>query len=378
MHLRYLWLLLVLLDHSGCYDGCPQSRAEFCGEKTCGGVTAENACGEVQTIDCGECSGAEFCGGGGVPNVCSACTHPEVTLDCAGGWCKIPSGCFKMGTPSDGQCVSEMASYPDANIFGAETEHEVALMHGFQIMDAELTQRIFRDQMGYNPSHNVQQPNIEMPDNPVEYVNWHQAVDYANALSTGSGLESCYDCIGSDQVVDCHVKDKYAGEQIYECPGYRLPTEAEWEYAYRAGSVTALHNGPVEYCMPDGPDASDTTLDAIAWYGSNAEDKHHLGKRKQPNAWGLYDMAGNLWEWCHDWMAKDLGAKRVIDPAGLAAENGTVKSLKGGAYEWPEPMVFRAASRRQEMPKHLCHSIGFRLAQTLHLGPSLEPTGGSQ
>lgn len=371
---------LALAAAAGCYQGCPQDRAEFCGPRNCGEVTEPNACGEVQTIVCGKCEGPDICGGDGIPNVCAFCSHPKVEQDCQQGWCSIPGGCFVMGaTDTSSPCLKDVvgATEPPV-IYGEETEHEVALPQSIRMMDAEVTQQQFVALMGYLPSRNKSQPQDYMKDHPVEYVSWFEAAAYANALSEQDSLERCYDCSGSEAFVTCTTRDKFSGIKIYSCPGYRLPTDAEWEYAFRAGTrgdfyIDAPCGGALPACTYGTGNtlavgecvAPSDVLDAIAWYADNSEGRHHPVRGKQPNAWGLYDMAGNVYEWCHDWGESVVLKDKATNPS---AADGTFKAVRGCAYEWGEPAFFRASARRLSKPDHVCHSVGFRLVRTLPAG----------
>lgn len=150
-------------------------------------------------------------------------------------------------------------------------------------------------------------------DCPVEYVNWNEAATYCNALSSQKGLDQCYTCTGSGPSVTCSEATAYSGIKIFDCPGYRLPTDAEWEYAYRAGSTTAFYpsdgnSGTITDCD------NDPNADKIGWYrynsavtyagcenlsssgGDPCSGPHPVGQ-KAPNAWGLYDMGGNVYEY---------------------------------------------------------------------------------
>ncbi len=197
-------------------------------------------------------------------------------------------------------------------------------------------------------------------------MHWHEAAAYANALSAQRGRPRCYACTGSGRFVSCKEEAGYAGSKIYACPGYRLPTEAEWEYAFRAGTRTDFYNGTPETC-----EAAGKVLDAIAWSAANSGDRHHPVMGKAPNPWGLYDMAGNVWEWCHDWTVHDLNPghanDKVTDPVG--ALSGELKPLRGGGYDTGLAKMLRASCRRLEDHRHVCQSVGFRLVRTLKAGP---------
>jgi len=137
------------------------------------------------------------------------------------------------------------------------------------------------------------------------------------------------------------VTPNYAGNKIYDCPGYRLPTEAEWEYAYRAGTKTALYNGPLHVCQ-----GLDANADKIAWYDGNSGMEVRPVGLKQPNGWGLYDMAGNAIEYCHDWFQNDLGSAPAVDPAGPSSPDPkeTHVVIRGGSAT-VGGLFLRAAAR---------------------------------
>jgi formylglycine-generating enzyme required for sulfatase activity len=130
---------------------------------------------------------------------------------------------------------------------------------------------------------------------------------------------------------------------MYACPGYRLPTEAEWEYAYRAGTATAFYNGPSTSKLCGDCLQKDKNVDLIGWYCANSTKKAHPVAEKRPNAWGLYDMAGNEMEWCNDWYQHGLESKPVIDPWG-ATYSILGRVVRGGAYVH-EARMLRAACR---------------------------------
>jgi formylglycine-generating enzyme required for sulfatase activity len=190
----------------------------------------------------------------------------------------------------------------------------------------------------------------------VESVKWHEAAAYCNALSARTNRAKCYACTGTGSSVSCAVAAAYTGIKIYACPGYRLPTEAEWEYAYRAGTTTALYNGSISSCS-----GYDSGASAIGWYTWNAVFKPHPVASKQPNDWGLYDMAGNVWEWCHDLYQVDLGSGPETDPWG--ASLATTRAGRGGSWINGAGDL-RAAERGAWPPGSPQNFIGFRCART--------------
>lgn len=218
-------------------------------------------------------------------------------------WC--PAGTFPMGSP-----VSEDGHLPN------ETLHEVTLSHGFWLGKFEVTQAQWKNIMGANPSYD------KGKNRPVEGVSWDDVQDFLvilNATTTGAT--------------------------------YRLPTEAEWEYACRAGTTTRYYWGN---------DASGTDIDRFAWYYDNATDIIHRVGKKLPNNWGLYDMSGNVFEWCQDWYG-DYPAGPVVDPQGSAPD--TNKVYRGGSRDSGAPGC-RAAIRLAILPNIADAGLGFRLLRT--------------
>jgi formylglycine-generating enzyme required for sulfatase activity len=281
-----------------------------------------------------------------------------------GTWVTINAGTFTMGSPVSEPCRDYWA--PNH----LETQHEVTLTHGFEISVYETTQAEFESLMGYNPSGFTSTDSgcgsgcycssTSCSDNPVERVNWHQAAAYCNKLSLLRGLGECYTCQGTDPGAACDTTVAYQGKLIYSCPGYRLPTEAEWEDAYRAGTATAYYSGPnIDNCNHW---IHDPFLDSIGWYEDNSGLQTHPRGQKAPNSWNLYDMAGNVWEWCHDPFQQDLGASPVTDPAGPLTGNQRV--IRGGAHDYPSHFA-RAAMRAYDTPDETLSHLGFRPVRTL-------------
>jgi formylglycine-generating enzyme required for sulfatase activity len=281
-----------------------------------------------------------------------------------GTWVTIPAGTFTMGSPSSEPCR-----------YSNETQRQVTLTRDFEIWNTETTQGEFEALMGYNPSYF----SSCGANCPVENVNWHESVAYCNALSDQAGLDTCYSCTESDADVACEEATAYSGQQIYDCPGYRLPTEAEWEYAYRAGSNTPFYpssgnDGSITVCTG----SNDSNADKIGWYRYNSAVSYAgcwdlspsggdacsgtppMGL-KAPNAWGLYDMAGNVWEWCHDWYQADLGSSSIIDPWGPAPRSSRV--LRGGSWNL-NARNLRAAFRYFNYHAHRYYYGGFRCVRT--------------
>ena len=289
---------------------------------------------------CGGRSGLTY-HDGAAPDGPLPCNHPKVTPSCLKGYCTIKAGCFTMGSPIGENCRQT-----------TETAHTVTLTHDFFLGQTEVTQSQFTKVMGYNPSY------FKNGNRPVERVSWHEAAAYCNAMSKLLGDKPCYDCSGSQSAVRCEVAAAYKASSILACLGLRLPTEAEWEYAYRAGSSTAYYLGPSTTCTNVDP-----VLNKIGYYARNSGKSTQPVGKLLPNAWGLLDMSGNVWEWTNDWWTQDLGQARVTDPPGPAT--GMLRTVKGGSWGSAAGDT-RAASRDGVLPHRQFDSEGFRVAQTIH------------
>lgn len=203
--------------------------------------------------------------------------------------------------------------------------HEVTVSAFF--MDRNLvTQAQFEKVTGENPSR------WKAPENPVEQVRWSDAVRYCNKRSELEGLKPCYDL----NTWKCD----------FTANGYRLPTEAEWEYACRAGTKTS-------YFFGENP----TKISDYAWYDKNSGGHPRPVGQKKPNAWGLYDMAGNLWEWCNDFYQVDYyGQSPKQDPRG--PESGKTKVVRGGAWRFTADNC-RSGYRYNESPGYADVCFGY-------------------
>ncbi|MBR2694094.1 MAG: formylglycine-generating enzyme family protein [Thermoguttaceae bacterium] len=193
-------------------------------------------------------------------------------------WC--PAGEFTMGSPA-----SEEGRYD------AEVPHKVTLTRGFWLLESEVTQKMWESAMGTNVRQECEKAGGRWvtaagPDFPMYYVDWDGAKAFCAKLSELSGL------------------------------GITLPTEAQWEYACRAGS--------------DAPFGGSGDPGEMAWYAENSEFKAHEVKTKSPNAWGLYDMHGNVYEWCLDQYG-ELGSAAATDP--LAADKSVTHVYRGGCWD---------------------------------------------
>jgi len=291
-----------------------------------------------------------------------ACIHPEVTADCQDGWCRIPAGCFVMGSP------------PGEYFRGryTETRVQVTLSHAFLIQQHEMTQEEWTALGFDNPS--TAKPYLvdcDQPDCPVGNVNYFEAADFANAMSDAHGLPNCYAFEGCridpnwGMVCD-HVRS--VAPTVYECDGFRLPTQAEWEYAARAGTSTAYYSGDItKYDNATGNVCRvETNLEPIAWYCANAGDPSttHPVMQKRPNAWGLYDVLGNAGEWANDeFKGLGYGTDPLTDPGGVPVGNGQGVLRGGAANSWPT--ICRVAFHYEVSTDSRDPGVGFRLVRTL-------------
>ncbi|MDP6803698.1 MAG: SUMF1/EgtB/PvdO family nonheme iron enzyme, partial [Gemmatimonadota bacterium] len=232
---------------------------------------------------------------------------------------EIPAGSFTMGSASG-----------ESGRGGDEKQHRVTLTRGFSMSATEVTQAQWKSVMGSNPSH------FKGGALPVEKVSWFDAVKFCNALSERAGLRAAYQIHGESVKWD------------RDANGYRLPTEAEWEYACRAGTETRFSSGN-----------GDSDLERVGWYYGNSREKSHEVAAKPPNAWGLYDMHGNVWEWCWDWYGGYPGS--VTDPAG--PDSGSYRVDRGGGW-FNNAWYCRSANRGWIDPGYRDRYLGFRLSRS--------------
>jgi formylglycine-generating enzyme required for sulfatase activity len=265
-----------------------------------------------------------------------------------GTWVAFAATTFTMGSPATEPCRDSTVN--------KETEHQVTLNHGFEISTTEVTQDQFQAVRGYAPSLLASCG----PSCPVESVTWSEGAAYCNALSQAKKLPSCYSCDGTGADVACETAIAYLGQSIYSCPGYRLPTEAEWEMAYRAGTTTAYYNGPNDSTRCTDVNKLDANANAMAWYLPNSTGTTHSVGSRAANPKGLLDMAGNVAEWCHDRLVPDLGAAAATDPV---ASTGGFMVFRGGSWA-ATAQALRAAKRSGLAPTSRGNYIGFRCVRS--------------
>lgn len=232
---------------------------------------------------------------------CANVPHPDrITGPLTGmEFVRIPSGSFEMGC-KDGKPV--------------ENPPHTVTLSCFFLMTTEVTQKMWQEVMGDNPSH------FKGDKLPVESVSWEDCQRFIDKLN-----------------------------EMDSTRFYRLPSEAEWEYSCRAGG---------NHCFDAGSTVAD--LERVGWFKGNSGGKTQPVASKKPNNWGLYDMHGNVGEWCEDWFCSDYG-KTPPDGSAFAVVKGKTRVLRGGGWA-SEPIHARSVNRSSYFPDYSHQSTGFRLA----------------
>ena len=304
-------------------------EAHFC--FNCGYPTSD-----VKVLrSCEECGNTlstmdKFCSRCGVPvkvvkegdGAAKTSEKPRVTLGKNPKMILIPGGQFVMGGGSHNSLVTLVSYY---------------------LSEVPVTQQQYANVMGKNPS------KLQGENHPVESVNWCEAIIYCNMLSKLNGLMPCYS-IGTTTDLSAFEATSPVWKRIncnFTANGYRLPTEAEWEYAARDGKTST-----------PSPYAGSTNINQVAWYGENSGITSHDVATKDPNGLKLYDMCGNVSEWCWDYYVPNLPTGAQTNPHGPSTGDMHVK--RGGSW-LDDPQQCTVFYRSGSAPNGKSSSLGFRV-----------------
>ena len=248
---------------------------------------------------------------------------PKLAMQVAGGgsggnFVRVEGGTFQMGS-NNGRDNEKPA-------------HTVTVK-SFSLGKYPVTQKEWFEIMGTNPS------NFKGDNLPVEQVIWLETIEYCNRRSVKEGLKPAYSGSGNNITCDWNAN------------GYRLPTEAEWEYAAKGGN-----RDPMAYEY-----SGSNSVDTVAWYESNSGRSTKPVGTKMPNSLGLYDMSGNVWEWCWDWYGSYVSGAQT-DPGG--ASSGSIRVWRGGGWITSAQYV-RSASRGYGIPSDRHSHLGFRVVRNV-------------
>ena len=302
---------------------------------------------------------------------CESCTDPTQNYpycygeeDLTEGYVAIPRGTFVMGSP-----YTEPFRYnTDPEI---ERQHHVTLTRDFELSQYELTQSGFGSVTHWNPSQFTSCGG----DCPVEDLSWYDMAAYMNLLSIQAGLPTCFAFSDINCDDGTFMGGDYTGcmtsarngiftanvylngiSSIYDCQGYRFPTEAEWEYAARAGTVAPFYSGGIEEGVCEEPNLED-----FAWYCGNSINTPHPVGEKAPNPWGLFDILGNVYEWTWDPYVHYL--EDAVDPEGAGGSSNRV--VRGGSYSNYSAECRSAARSARHPTQGFYENLGLRPARTL-------------
>jgi len=333
-------------DKAGCETPVnTEADCGACGITCTGGKTCQsNSCQcKANETDCsGTCRDLAY-----DSDHCGACgSECQPGFQCEEGGCVMSAyiyvheGSFGMGSPA-----GEIGRTSSENAF------DVRITRSFLLKGSEVNQAEWTLLMGNNPS-------LHQGDElPVENVSWYDALAYCNALSASESFTQCYDlsgCSGTPGAGNYTCRSSMA--LLAGCTGYRLPTEAEWEYAARAGASSATPAGDLATTGCE----EDKNLRSIAWYCGNAGSETHPSRKKAPNEWGFFDTHGNVSEWVWDGLgAYPVGT--VDDP--VATSEGAGRVFRGGSWMTSAEHV-RSASRGYGAPNMTSGAVGLRPART--------------
>ncbi len=247
---------------------------------------------------------------------------------------RIPPGRFYMGSHDSDEYIRN----------NERPQHRVTLTQSFFAGVYPVTQGDFQRVMEYNPSISSDDPRC-----PADNVTWFTAIEFCNKISDEDGLPHYYELSNIKRRSSGSIEN--ADVSIVGGDGYRLMTEAEWEYVCRAGSITPWCSGDLV-----------VEVTQYAWYFDNSPSGTQPVGLKKPNSWGIYDMHGNVMEWCYDWFSELYYQQcgEVENPTG--PDSGAARSIRGGSWHFG-PEATRSACRNSSNPEHASNMIGFRIAR---------------
>lgn len=350
---------------------CAQGRCVTLDDADAGDATTQDVMDDENEVEDGEatpscrydgdCEIGEWCPTNTTERRCS----PRPSLGSAQmPFQYVPAGSFTLGSSTE-----------EFGHIESETQIDVTLTRAFYMQRTELTQEqwtalsggvnpsCFQSRTGANCSNENRNPAA-----PVEMVTWWSVLEYANALSRHQGLPECYrlptsGCGGRWQTGTLYCGNVFGpavvGDDVYGCAGYRLPTEAEWEYAARAGTTTATYAGDLIGDI-DACDVPQQSLDEIAWWCGNAGGRTRAVGGRSPNALGLFDMLGNVWELTWNRTSGLEDAEGGTDPRSTSA--GAVRVIRGGGWA-QEARYVRTAIRGRAETAVVSAQVGVRLVR---------------
>jgi formylglycine-generating enzyme required for sulfatase activity len=255
---------------------------------------------------------------------------------------QIPAGTFMMGSPDT-----------EPGRFSGELQHQVTLTTGFRMGKYPVTQAQYQAVTGMNPSlwRTPVFPETNMANRPVEFVSWYEAVEFCNKLSIQEGLTPVYTITDREPATGYPFSATVTAN--WSVSGYRLPTEAQWEYACRAGTTTAYNTG------------DNITADQANYIDTMYQERTTEVGSFAPNAWGLHDMHGNVNEWCWDLM-DSYGFDTQTDPTGPAVPPNYYLFMifRGGCF-LDDSSYIRSARRNSQPPLLRWGALGFRVVRPL-------------